>query len=408
MPIYQYKALLRDGKKISGLIDADSDAAARMKLRAGGKYPTLLERVQDYRDGALASGKTNLPGFRPVSTAEIAILTRQLATLLGAGVPLDATLESIIEQSSNQKLKQILAGVREGVSDGLPLSLTLAKHPRCFNQLYVNMVRAGEFSGALGMVMKRLADYQEHREELKGRIRSALSYPLFMALFSIGVVWVLLSFIVPDIVNLFSDVEKSLPLPTQLLISISSYFQNYWWLTIIMVGALALLVTIGRNHAQTGAIFDYFKTRIPVIGRIILKSTMARFAHALENLMRGGVPLLDSLSIAKEITDNRLIINDIEKAIEAMERGKGMAEAFSASPWFTPLFIQMVSVGESTGKLEDMLNTIYQAELREAEASIRTMINLIEPVMIIIMGTIVCFIVLSILLPIFEMSRIVG
>lgn len=408
MPIYQYKALLQNGKKISGLVDADSEPAARAQLRARGKYPTLLERVHDYREGSLVGGKTLLPGFRPVSSAEIALLTRQLATLLGAGVPLDATLESIIEQSSNLRMKQILAAIREGVGDGLPLSLTLAKHPHCFSQLYVNMVRAGESAGTLGMVMKRLADYQENREALKARIRSALSYPVFMALFSFGVVWVLLSFIVPDIISVFNDVEKLLPLPTRILIAISRFFQHYWWLGLMSTFLVVMLYTIGRNHPQVRLVVDTLKFRLPVVGKIIYKNTMARFSHALENLMRGGVPLIDSMNIAKEITDNDLIKKDIEKAVVAMQRGIGMAAAFRGSRWFSPLFIQMVSVGESTGKLEDMLNNIYQAEIREAEASIRSMINLIEPLMIIIMGMIICFIVLSILLPIFEMSQIVG
>jgi len=408
MPVYEYEALLSNGKKDSGVMDAESESAARARLRSSGKYPVKISQSRAKSHSAESSGLARISLFERVKGSEINIFTRQLATLLGAGIPLDGALSSIVEQSKNPALKKMVAQLKESISEGEPLSQALGKYRRLFPNMYTNMVRAGEASGSLDKVLTRLADFGEKQEALKARLRAALIYPIFMAVVGVGILFILITYIVPNIVQVFDDMEKALPLPTIVLINTSSFLRSYWWLLLLSIG---LIVVVARLLIQQKAgryVWDMVKLRTPVIGGVVRKAMIARFSSTMESLLGSGVEIIDSLEIVKRIIDNVHISKVIDDAIEHINKGKSMASAFSGSPWFPPMFVQMVAVGESSGQLEEMLSKVTTASERDVESAVLGMTSLIEPVMIVSMGLIVGMIVLSILLPIFEMNQMIG
>jgi len=408
MPVYEFEALLSNGKKDTGVMDAESESAARARLRAAGKYPVSIRQSKTKSSVAGSANISRISLFERVSAAETNIITRQLATLLGAGIPLDSALSSIVEQTENPALKKVVAQLKESISEGEPLSQALRRYHRLFPNMYINMVRAGEASGGLDKVLNRLADFGEKQETLKARLRAALIYPIFMAVVGSGILFILVTYIVPNIVQVFDDMEKALPLPTIILINTSSFLRNYWWLLLLVI---VVVIALGRFMIRQKAgryVWDMVKLRTPVIGAVMRKAIIARFASTMESLLGSGVELIDSLEIVKRIIDNVHISVVIDEAIEQINKGKSMAGAFSGSPWFPPMFVQMVAVGETSGQLEEMLAKITNSSERDVESAVLGMTSLIEPVMIVTMGLVVGAIVLSILLPIFEMNQMIG
>ena len=408
MPVYEYEALLSNGKKDSGVMDAESESAARTRLRSSGKYPVKIRQSRTKSSAADSSGLARVSIFERVKAEEINIVTRQLATLLGAGIPLDAALSSIVDQSDNPALKKMAAQLKESISEGEPLSQALEKYQRLFPNMYINMIRAGEASGSLDKVLTRLADFGEKQQALKARLRAALIYPIFMAVVGAGILFILVTYIVPNIVQVFDDMEKALPLPTIILINTSSFLRNYWWLLLLGIGVLVVIVRLLIQQTAGRYAWDLVKLRTPVVGGVVRKAMIARFSSTMESLLGSGVELIDSLEIVKRIIDNVHISKVIDEAIEHINKGKSMANAFSGSPWFSPMFVQMVAVGESSGQLEEMLGKVTTASERDVESAVLGMTSLIEPVMIVSMGLVVGMIVLSILLPIFEMNQMIG
>ena len=408
MPVYEYEALLSNGKKDSGVMDAESEAAARSRLRSSGKYPVSIRQTRTKLPAADTSPLSRLPLFERIKSSEINIMTRQLATLVGAGIPLDNALTSIVDQNKNPALKKLVAQLKESISEGEPLSQALGKYRRFFPNMYTNMVRAGEASGSLDKVLNRLADFGEKQEAIKARLRAALVYPLFMAVVGAGILFILITYIVPNIVQVFEDMDKVLPLPTVILINTSWFLREYWWVILITAAALMVIIRILIQQKAGRYVWDMIKLRTPVIGRVVRKAMIARFSSTMESLLGSGVEIIDSLEIVKRIIDNVHISVVIDEAIEHINKGKSMATAFAGSPWFPPMFVQMVAVGESSGQLEEMLAKVTVASERDVESAVLGMTSLIEPVMIVSMGLIVGMIVLSILLPIFEMNQMIG
>ncbi|BDD86645.1 type II secretion system inner membrane protein GspF [Desulfofustis limnaeus] len=408
MPVYEYEALLADGRKSKGIIDADSEAAVRTRLRGEGKYPVAIRVTRARTDQAEEGSLGRFRLFERVKAAEIHLFTRQLATLLGAGIPLDTALNSIVEQTENPALQRVTVQLKESVSEGEPLSRAMQRFGRLFPNMYINMVRAGEASGGLDRVLSRLADFGEKQEALKARLRAALVYPLFMAVVGAGILFILITYIVPNITRVFDEMGQVLPVPTVLLIGLSSFLRDYWW----------LLLTVGVGCVVAGRIFvrrplgkylwDMIKLRTPVWGPVMRKSVVARFSSTMESLLGSGVEIIRSLEIVKRIIDNVHVSATIDRAIEDINKGKSMAAALSGSAWFPPMFVQMVAVGETSGQLEEMLAKVAAASERDVEAAVLGLTSLIEPIMIVSMGAAVGFIVLSILLPIFEMNQMIG
>ena len=407
MPIYEYTAFDQKGKSRKGIIEADNEASARNKLRASGKYPVELKENLSQSTKAGKTGLGSALVFERVKSMEIHIFTRQLATLLGAGIPLVSALSSLLEQTANPALKKVLAQIKDAVNEGNTLTNSLAKHPKLFSNIYINMVRAGEASGSLDIVLEKLADFGEKQRTLQGRIKAALIYPVFMAVIGSAILFILITYIVPNITKVFADMERTLPLPTRLLISLSNFLRGYWWLVLLlMIGAfysLRLFIQSTRGRQ----VWDLLKLRMPIIGAVNQKIILARFGSTMASLLGSSVPLVTSMQIVQSIVNNSLIAEVIEEAIERIRKGKSMASALGSSPWFPPIFVQMISVGEQSGNLEPMLTKVSDAYEREVDMAIMGMTSLIEPIMIAGMGAAVGFVVLSILLPIFEMNQMV-
>jgi general secretion pathway protein F len=408
MPVYEYTALDRVGKNISGIIDADSTVAARQKLRASGKYPVQVKETTSKAKAEPGASFSFPTVFNRVTADDIHALTRQLATLLNAGIPLVGALDALMEQTTNPPLKRIIAQVKESVNEGNSLTASLSKHPKLFSNIYINMVRAGEASGSLDVVLERLADFGEHQQALKGRFQAALVYPLFMAIVGSGVLFFLLSFVVPNLTRIFTEMKQVLPLPTTILIWFSGFMRLYWWIIVAIMVAIIVGIKEAIKKPKGRYIWDTLKLRSPVIGQINRKIALSRFGRTLGSLLQSSVPLITSLQIVRNIVNNVLIGDVIEEAIEDIQAGKSLNVALSKSVWFPPVFRQMISVGEQSGDLEGMLHKIADAYEREVETRITGMTALIEPIMILLMAVVVGFIVISILLPIFEMNQMVG
>ncbi len=407
MPVYEYKALDRSGKSCKGLIDADSESKARSKLRSSGKYPISMRESLSKTKSSKKRGILGGSLFERIKSDEIHIITRQLATLIGAGIPLINALASLIDQSSNPALKRILAQIRDSVNEGSSLTNALSQHPKLFSNIYINMVRSGEASGSLDIVLERLADFGENQKALQAKLKAALVYPIFMAVIGTGILVFLISYIVPNITRVFIDMERVLPLPTRILIFASDGLRHYWWLGLLLIIGLVILVRLFLAREYGRRVWDRIKLSFPITGSVNRKIILARFASTLGSLLNSGVPLIASLQIVSSLVNNRLIAEVIEEAIEKITKGKSMSSALESSVWFPPLFLQMIGVGEQSGQLEVMLDKVAQAYEREVESAIMGMTALIEPIMISAMGAAVGFVVLSILLPIFEMNQMV-
>ena len=408
MPVYEYTALDRTGKNVTGIIDADSTLAARQKLRASGKYPVQVQETTTRAKSERAVGFSLPTFFNRVTPDDIHALTRQLSTLLNAGIPLIGALDALMEQSTSPPLKRIIAQIKESVNEGNSLTHSLAKHPKLFSNIYINMVRAGEASGSLDVVLDRLAEFGEHQQALKGRFQAALVYPIFMAIIGSGVLFFLLSFVVPNLTRVFTEMNQVLPLPTTILIWFSGFMRIYWWAILLVMVAIVLGIKKFIKSPKGRYIWDKLKLRLPVIGQINRKIALSRFGRTLGSLLQSGVPLIASLQIVRNIVNNVLIGDVIDEAMEDIQAGKSLNLALSRSIWFPPVFRQMVSVGEQSGDLEGMLHKIADAYEREIETRITGMTALIEPIMILLMAVVVGFIVISILLPIFEMNQMIG
>ena len=407
MSVYEYTALDEKGRERKGFVDAMGIAAARQKLREEGVYPIKINQAADKKDTAL-SGVLGINLWQRVSTKDVSIFTRQLSTLLGAGIPLVPSLSVLIAQTKNQLLKQTLAQIREQVNEGKSLTQGMLNFPRIFPPFYVNMIRAGESSGTINLVLERLADFSENQQALMSKIRSALAYPIIMLFIGSAVIFLLMTFVVPKITGIFTDMHQTLPLITIVLIAISNFLKSFWWLILILLAAAIAAFKYMTTGTEAGKrLWDTAKLKIPVWGQVNRKIAIARFCRTLATLLQSGVPLLSSMEIVRNVVNNILIGEAISKASKDVEEGKGLSGPLTQSGIFPPLVTEMVAVGEQSGTLEKMLNRVATAYETESQSDIMVMTSLLEPLMILVMGLLVGFIVVSILLPIFEMNQLV-
>ena len=407
MPVYEYTALNDKGKKLKGIIDAQSTGAARQKLRESNIYLTDLQEASgEKKSSPLRQPLGGL--FRKVGSRELTVMTRQMATLLGAGLPLVQSLTTLINQTSHPQLKTILAQIREEVNEGSSFSHTLTRYPEVFPAFYLNMVRAGEASGTLHLVLERLADFNEKQQALKGRVRAALAYPLFMFLIGSGVLFFLVTFVVPNVTRIFDEMHQALPLITIILIGVSRFLETFWWVIVAgLIGAFVALKYFLSKTQKGRTLLDRTLLIIPVVGPMNRKMAVARFSRTLGTLLESGVPLLASLEIVRNIVGNSLISDAIQKAGNDVREGQNLSAPLARSGLFPTIAVEMISVGEQSGNLEPMLYRIAEAYEKEVESSITMLTSLLEPIMILVMGLAVGFIVVSILLPIFEMNQLV-
>ncbi|MGD8989859.1 MAG: type II secretion system inner membrane protein GspF [Desulfobacterales bacterium] len=409
MPVYEYTALDARGKMTSGIIDADGARAARQKLRASGIFPVDVKETQEKETSEIKTTRVaNLSRYlRRVKPAEIAIMTRQLSTLITAGFPLVSAIDALVPQTKSQRLKTVLAQVKDAIVEGQSFAQALSQYPKIFTPIYVNMVRAGETSGTLEIVLERLADFAEKQQDLNNRIQTALAYPLFMCLIGTIVLFVLLTYIVPSITAIFLDVGQTLPTPTRLLIFLSNFIKSFWWIILIVV--IGAGVALHRAKKTDKGRYAYDKTilALPVLGVLARKMAVARFTRTLGSLLENGVSMLIALDIVKNIAGNVLLSGAVGKAAQEVGKGQALWAALNEGQVFPQLSIQMIQVGEQSGELEGMLNKIADVFEKEVENSVMRLTSYLEPVMILVMGCIVGFIVLSICLPIFEMNQLI-
>lgn len=407
MPVFEYSALNIKGNSVTGVIDAESAVAVRQKLRASKIFPVSIKEAGN----AAAKKDTGTFEFsRPfsrISLSEISLMTRQLATLVGAGFPLVTALDTLIPQTKSHSFKKLLTQIKDAIVEGSSFAGAISQYPGTFSSLYINMVHAGETSGTLEIVLDRLADITEKQQALIIRIRSALAYPALMTAIGVIVLILLLTYIVPSITSVFSEMNQVLPAPTRLLIVVSNLSKSYGWVLLI---AACVAVPVFRSISKTtrGRYFwDKLLLSLPLTGPLARKLSVARFARTLGSLLENGVSMLPALEIVKNIVANTLISKAIESAAREVGKGQGLYQALSTSNAFPGLALQMIQVGEQSGELERMLNKIADVFENEVTSSVVSMTSLLEPVMILVMGVIVGFIVLSICLPIFEMNQLV-
>ena len=407
MPVYEYKALDIRGKSLKGIIDADSVSAARQKLRETNIFPIDLTETS-VEENKVPTGRSIGDLFKRISLQEVSVMTRQLATLLGASLPLVTSLTALISQITNPRLKKTLAQIKEDVNEGNSFAWSISRYPAIFSTFYVNMVRAGEASGTLDIVLERLADFNESQQALRGKIKAALAYPLFMFLIGTIVLFFLTTFIVPKITGIFSEMHQTLPGITIFLISISGFLKSFWTAIVLII----IISFIGLRYMFTKTIrgqylWDKIKLKMPLFGSLTHKMAVARFSRTLGTLLESGVPMLTALSIVKNVVNNRLIADSIAEASRDVEEGQNLSATLLKSRLFPPIVTQMISAGEQSGTLEKMLYKIADSLENEVESNITMMTSMLEPVMILVMGLLVGFIVISILLPIFEMNQLI-
>ena len=407
MPVFEYTALDQKGKTTSGIVDAESALMARQKLRATQIFPISIDEVSDL--GQRRSKDSGSVGsvFQRVRQTEIAAMTRQLSTLIGAGFPLVTALDALIPQTASKSFKPILVQIKDAIVEGNSFAAALSNYPGVFSSLYTNMVRAGETSGTLEIVLEQLADLTEKQQALKSRIRSALAYPIMMACVGILVLFLLITFIVPNITSIFEDMQQTLPLPTTILINVSEFLKNYWWGICILLVSSWLCFRSFKKTSTGGQLVDKLKLNLPLFGVIFRKLAVARFARTLGSLLENSVTLLTSLEIVRNIAGNSQIALAIDHAGSEVSKGQGLGTSLSFSNTFPELSIQMIQVGEQSGELEKMLFKLASMYESEVEARVLGMTSLLEPLMILALGVILGFVVLSICLPIFEMNQLI-
>jgi len=404
VPVYAYRGLTAAGRNVQGVIDADSAKGARVRLRRDGIFPTDV--AEEHAAASTASGLSLRRGPR-LTPVELALVSRQLSTLIGAGVPVVEALAAVGEQSDRPAVTQVLSHVRDQVTQGTPLADALAEYPAVFPDLYVGMVRAGEAAGALELVLERLATYTEAQTRLAAKVRNALAYPVLMTVVSTGIVGFLLGFVVPRVTRIFADQKQTLPLLTRILLGISEAVASSWWVFVLLAaGAVAWLLAARRRPAWR-LWLDRRLLTMPVVGPIVTRVAVARFARTLATLLGNGIPLLAALEVASGVAGNRALQAAIDDARTAIREGQSVATPLRQSGLIPPLVTHMIAVGERSGELEAMLGKVADSYEQEVESTLGALTAVLEPATIVVMGGIVLFIVLAILLPIFEINALV-
>jgi len=400
VPTYRYKGISRAGLETKGNLEADSLPLARKKLHAEGVFTLALDERPADRKRPLLPSLLGRQEFLP-------LLTRQLATLVGAGVPLVSALQSVASQVDDPESRRILLDVQEAVREGASLARALEARPGAFPDLYAAMVRAGEESGTLALSLSRLADHLEGQARTKGRVRSALTYPLLMAVVASLVVIFLLTFVVPKIVGIFAHLGKALPLPTRVLIAVADALAAGWWALLIAAGGATLLARRYLATERGKRARDAFLLRMPLTGRLAYLSALSRFARTLSTLVSGGITVDRALRIVAPVVGNAVIADRVAASADRVVEGTTLSNALRPHPEIPPALVQMVAVGEESGTLGEMLARAADAMDEETNARLARLLSLLEPLIILAMGGVVAFIVVSILLPLLDISQIV-
>jgi len=400
MAIYEYRGLNRKGKNIKGIIDAPSGEAAREKLRSQGIYLEQLKDVQKKTHIVKLSFKL----FK--KTAEISLITRQLSFLLNASLPIVPALEGVAEQSQDPAVKKMMIDIKEKVREGMSLSEALSTYPEYFSQIYTSTIRAGEVAGKLDQVMERLSEMYEKNIELIGRVRSSLTYPAMMLIFAFLVIVFLVSFLIPTFSRLFSEFGQVLPLPTRILIGISGFISSWWWIFLVVLTLAALILKKYYHSEKGGKSLDAFILKIPVVNNFLKQNFIIRFCYTMSLMLANGVGIVEALQNTRDIFNNNIFKNIIFEAITGVKKGEKLSRALGGNPIFTYSILGMINAGEAGDRVPEVLSRIGKGTEREMEERIKTLTSLLEPLTILGIGILVGFVVLSIILPIFQLNQI--
>ena len=408
MPVFEYKALTAAGKAVQGLREADSPKALRGTLRREGVY--LTEVVGQKQADAQAARDVNVKRWvvGRISAEDLAIATRQLAVLVHAGIPLVEALTALVEQVDKERLKRVLGDVKQRVNEGAALADALAAHPKVFGELYVNMIRAGEHSGALEVVLVRLADFTESQARLRSKILGTMAYPAAMMIIGTIVLGILFTVVIPRVTKLFADTKATLPWMTRVLIAFTGFMADYWWAVLAAIAGAIYGFLRWKRSPEGKARWHRFVLTVPVFGRLARIIAIGRFARTLSTLLKSGVPLLVAMDIVKNVVGNVRLAEVIEQARDAIREGESIAAPLKRSGEFPPLVHHMISIGERSGALEEMLGNVASAYEDQVDTTVAALTSLLEPIMIVCMGGVVAFIVFSVLMPILQINTLAG
>jgi len=403
MAAYEYRAMDASGRAKKGVLTGDSARQIRSQLRGQGLYPVDVQPVAE-RSGAKGGGLFQ----KRVSTANLALMTRQLATLVRAGMPLEEALRALGEQVNGRRLQSVVAGVRSQITEGASLTEALGQFPGTFPELYRVMVEAGEASGRLEEVLDRLADYTEQRQAMRQKLGVAMIYPILVTLVALTVVVALLTYVVPEVVRVFETTGQTLPVLTRALIAASDFLRANGFLLGLALAGLAALFGYALRRPRIRYRWDRMLLNLPFLGKLTRTVNAARVARTLAILTESGVPLLEALRIGGRVVKNQPLRDAVQEAAVSVREGGRLHTALNQSGYFPPLMVHMLSAGEESGELEKMLERAATNQERELESAVSAATSLMEPLLILVMGGIVLVIVLAILLPIFEMNQLVG
>lgn len=406
MPIFEYKAVDNAQKPKKGIIDADSPRAARDKLKAQQLYVTdIVETKRRGQRRIAIRGVTGVDFPNKQRVEQVAAVTRQMASLLAAGIPLAEALRMVIEQSPDKRIEAAFRDIREKVTQGINFGDAVNTHPAYFTNLYSSMVKAGESSGALDKVMVRLAGFLQAQTRMRNKVSAAMTYPMIMIIVGILVVAILMYFVVPKITQLIRGRGEDLPLPTEILIVISSFVVNYWWL--LMIGLLLAIIAFQLfvNSDRGRMIWDRFRLRLPVLGDLLRKQAVARFATTLATLLRSGVPALQAINITKEVVDNKVLVEALTRVHDQVLEGADISTPMKATGVFPPMVCYMVGVGEQAGNIEEMLERVADTYDEEVELATSRFTSILEPLVIVLLACVVAGIVVAIVLPLLQLQK---
>jgi general secretion pathway protein F len=408
VPVFEYKALDPRGRTVEGLKEADSAKMLRTVLRRDGIFLTEVLGQKEAAAAAKRDVSVRRWAAGRISTDDIAITTRQFAVLVGAGVPLVEALSALVDQVDHERMKRVISDVRQHVNEGSSLADAMATHPTVFTTLYINMIRAGESSGALEVVLVRLADFTESQARLRSKVVATMTYPILMMSVSGLILGVLFTFVIPKITKIFEDTKAALPWNTRFLIFFSTFLRDYWWAFLLAVVAAVWFFRRWLKTPAGRAIWDRKILSVPIFGSLIRQIAVARFSRTLATLLKSGVPLLTALDIVKNIVGNVRLAQVVEESRAAIQEGESIAAPLKRSGEFPPLVYHMIAIGERTGQLEEMLGNVANAYDAQVETRIGALTSVLEPIMIIVMGGVVFAIVMSILMPILQINNLAG
>ena len=407
MPAFEFRGLNKAGKEIVGVRDADNEKALRAGLKREGIFLTRVGKGTKKSQSLLATEVDLEQYFERVSQSDIALFTRQLATLTKAGIPLVEAISATVDQTEKKKLRRVLAKVRQDVSEGSSLAGAMEQHPAVFSPIFPNMIRAGEASGTLDQVLTRLAEFTENAVKLKGKVQSAMLYPIIMVGLGGLILSALFVYVIPQITQIFEDSGQELPWITNLLIGFSSVLRQYYWLMFLLAGLIFWLFRKWKRTETGSYNWDKSKLRIPVFGHLIMMIGISRFTRTLATLLRSGVPLLKAMEITKNVLGNQILMEIVDQARLAVKEGSNLADPLKASGRFPPIVTHMIAIGERSGALEEMLSVVSDTYESQVDSKISGLTSLLEPVMIVGMGVTIGIIVFAVLMPILQLNEFI-